>query len=146
MQQEYPLHCEPLSSLRSHSTSSPCHKSSLLSIPAVCWSGREPHQKVLVSGTDIDWVDGGEGILCQDRVGVFWGGQTGLYVQVWASSLLMNWRESVPLNPLVRVALCSSLHPSLLPSTSLRPPPPACKPPPVFPGRWAPRRRRPTRD
>lgn len=74
MQQEYPLHCEPLSSLRSHSTSSPCHKSSLLSIPAVCWSGRGPHQKVLVSGIDTDWVDGGEGILCQDRVGVFWRG------------------------------------------------------------------------
>lgn len=60
MQQEYPLHCEPLSSFRSHSTSSPCRKSSLLSIPAVCRSGREPHQKVLDLGIDTDWVDGGE--------------------------------------------------------------------------------------
>lgn len=41
MQQEYPLHCEPLSSLRSHSTSSPRLKSSLLAIPALCPSVRQ---------------------------------------------------------------------------------------------------------
>lgn len=56
MQQEYPLLCEPLSSFRIHSTSSPLCKSSLLSIPAVCRSGREPHQKVLELG--IERVDG----------------------------------------------------------------------------------------
>lgn len=101
------------------------------------------------------WWRGGEERIVWSQGGGVLGGQrdrgiTGLYVQVWASDLLMNWRDSAPLNLLVRVALCSShpssLHPSLLPSTSLRPPPPACKPPPVFPGRWAPRRRRPTRD
>lgn len=59
MQQEYPLHCEPLSSFRNHSTSSPRRKSPLLSIPAVCRSGREPHQKVLELEAEIEWVGGG---------------------------------------------------------------------------------------
>lgn len=40
MQQKYPLHCELLSSFRSHSTSSPQCKSFLFSIPAVCLSVR----------------------------------------------------------------------------------------------------------
>lgn len=39
MQQEYRLHCEPLSSFRSHSTSSPRRKSSLLYIPAFGQAG-----------------------------------------------------------------------------------------------------------
>lgn len=78
MQQEYPHHCEPLSSFRSHSTSSPRRKSSLLSIPAVCQSGREPHQKVLDLGFVTDWVDGGEEgrkELCGVRVVVFGGAE-----------------------------------------------------------------------
>lgn len=68
MQQEYFLSCEPLSSSRSHSTSPPHRKSSPLFIPAVWWSGGEPHQKVLDLGIDGEGVNswgGGE-----ERIGV----------------------------------------------------------------------------
>lgn len=60
MQQEYPLHCEPLSSPRSHSMICPCYKSSMFCTLAVCQSGREPHQKGSNLGIETEWVNGGD--------------------------------------------------------------------------------------
>ncbi|CAB1434920.1 unnamed protein product [Pleuronectes platessa] len=53
MQQECSLHCEPLSSFRSHSTRSQRRKSSRL-----CRPDREPRQKVLELAIETDQVEG----------------------------------------------------------------------------------------
>lgn len=159
MQQKYFTLWTALSSLRSYSTCSSHHKSSLLSVPAVCQSGKEPYQKILKLGTVTK---------CRERQGCTREGRKEVLFThlLWrcavrsnrnvsacpSFSISVKWLKTVStffsFDSLVKGVPSYSLflHPCHFLLTSPYPLPPACKPPPVFPGRWAVRRRRPTRD